>query len=43
MDMLPIREQLLYLAMRCEKLAKRMEANPEWADLREEEFPADLN
>jgi hypothetical protein len=42
MDMLPIREQLLYLAMRCEKLAKRMEADPEWADLREEEFPADL-
>ena len=43
MDMLPIRDQLLDLATRCETLAKRMEENPVWADLRDDEFPADLH
>jgi hypothetical protein len=42
-DMLPIRDQLLDLAARCENLAKWMQENPWEADLGEEEFPADLH
>ena len=42
-EMQPIRDQLLDLATRCETLAKRMEENPVWADLRDDEFPADLH
>jgi hypothetical protein len=42
-DMLPLRGHLLDLATRCEKLAKWMEENPQCADLRQEEFPADLH
>jgi hypothetical protein len=41
-DMQPLRDELLALAARCERLAKWMEENPWEADLREEEFPADL-
>jgi hypothetical protein len=42
-EMLPIREQLLALAARCENLAKWMQENPWEANLQEEEFPADLH
>ena len=40
-DMLPLRDQLLDLAERCEKLAKWIEET-RGADLGEKEFPADL-
>lgn len=42
-DMLPLRDQLLDLAVRYEKLARRMEENPQAADLRPEAFPPDLH
>ena len=41
-DMLPLRDELLDLAERCEKLAKWMEET-RGADLGEEEFPTDLH
>jgi hypothetical protein len=40
--MQPIRDQLLDLARRCEKLAKSMEENPR-AGLREVDSPFDLH
>ena len=42
-DMLPLRDQLLDLAVRYEKLARRMEETPLGADLRQEPFPPDLH
>ena len=42
-DMQPIRDQLLGLAARCEKLAKWMKENPPGADLRQDDFPPDLH
>jgi hypothetical protein len=41
-DMLPIRDQILDLAARYEKLAKWMEENPQAADLRPDDVPPDL-
>ncbi len=42
-EMLPIRDQLLGLALRCEYLAQCMEESPEAADLMEDAFPPDLH
>ena len=41
-DMQPLRDELLDLAERCEKLAKWMEENPQDADLGQEEVLADF-
>jgi hypothetical protein len=41
-DMRPIRDQLLDLAARCERMAKSTEEHSQDADLRDE-FPADLH
>ena len=42
-DMLPLRDQLLDLAARYEKLAKWLEENSQTAGLRPEAFPPDLH
>ena len=42
MEMQPIRDQLLDLAGRCERLAKSMEENPQHADLGQEDVLADF-
>jgi hypothetical protein len=42
-DMQPIRDQLLGLAARCEKLAKWMKENPQDAGLRPDALPPDLH
>jgi len=42
-DMQPIRDQLLDLAARYERLAKRMEENTQVSGLRQEAFPPDLH
>ena len=42
-EMLPIRDQLLGLALRCEYLAQWMEENPEATDLRRDGYPPDLH
>jgi len=42
-EMLPIRDQLLGLALRCEYLAQWMEENPEPADVRQNTFSPDLH
>jgi hypothetical protein len=41
-DMQPLRDELLALAARCERLAKWMEENPQDADLGQEEVLADF-
>ena len=41
-DMLPIRDQLLDLAARYEKLAKWMQEDSQAADLKQDGFPPDL-
>ena len=42
-DMLPIRDQILDLAARYEKLAKWMEENPQAPGLRPDDVPSDLH
>ena len=41
--MLPIRDEILDLAARYEKLAKWMEENPQAAGLRPDDVPPDLH